>query len=354
MADAKVFIFAPSDPTEETHRQLERAGCELVLGKASWQNPQGNTEDEIVALAQGCDALTGTSIRSSPITRRIMAASDQLRIVAKYTIGVDDVDVDAATEMGIMVTHGPTESNYGGVAEGALAMMLTMMKRARERDAYVKSGGWRSEDLQGTYLGKRADGYEGIKIGLVGLGRVASRVVSLLQPWRVHLMAYDPYVAKDKFAQLGVQQVDYETLLRECDVVSFHVVLTKETYHMFGAREIRMMKPTALLVNTSRGAVFDEAALAEALDQGVIAGAALDVFEHEPLPQASPLRELGDKVLLSPHMVSSNIGSGLGPGVTWATESVMKALRGKVPDNVFNRDVIPHWLQRFGSQPLIR
>lgn len=113
MGAAKVFIFAPADPTGESHRKLEGRGWDLVLGKASWDTPQGNNEEEMAEMATGCDALTGTSIRSSPITKKIMQSSNKLRIVAKYTIGVDDVDVDAATELGIVVTHSPTESNWG-------------------------------------------------------------------------------------------------------------------------------------------------------------------------------------------------------------------------------------------------
>lgn len=350
MASSKVFIFAPSDPTLESHRKLEQAGCELLLGSAGWNTPKGNNEDEICRMAEGTDALVGTSIRSTPITRRILEASPHLRIVAKYTIGVDDVDVDAATELGILVTHGPTESNWGGVAEGTIAMILAVLKQVRERDEYVKRGGWRAEELQGTYLGARQDGYPGITIGLVGLGRIGSRVTDLLRPWRVRVIAYDPYVPRDRFALTGAQGVDYETLLRESDVVSFHVVLTKETRGMLGAAQLAMMKRSAVLINTSRGGVVQEAALAEALDNGTIAAAAIDVYEDEPLPAESPLRELGHKVLLSPHMASSNVGSGLGPGITWATESVLQALNGEVPDSVYNKEVIPRWRERFAGK----
>jgi len=353
MANAKVFIFAPADETGETHRQLEQAGCELTLGKAGWHTPQGNNEEEMRELARNADALAGTSIRSSPITRGIMEASDKLRIVAKYTIGVDDVEVDAATELGILVTHGPTESNWGGVAEGTIAMILALLKKVRERDEAMKRGRWRADELQGTYLGRRMDGYPGITIGLVGLGRIGSRVADLLRPWRVRMIAYDPHVPPSRFALTGVEPVDYETLLRESDVVSFHVVLTKETRHMFGAEQVALMKPSAVFINTSRGGVVDERALADALEKNRIAAAALDVFEDEPLPQDSPLRELKHKVLLSPHMVSSNVGSGLGPGITWATRSVLRALRGEVPDNVYNVDVIPVWLQRFGGRSVL-
>jgi phosphoglycerate dehydrogenase-like enzyme len=147
-----------------------------------------------------------------------------------------------------------------------------------------------------------------------------------------------------------VTRVDLPTLLRESDVVSLHVVLTKETRHMIASAQLALMKPTAILINTSRGPCVQEGALVEALLRGQIAGAALDVFEHEPLSLDSPLRNLGDKVLLSPHMVSSNLGSGLGPGIRWATESVLAALRGEVPDNVYNKEVIPRWESCFGGK----
>jgi phosphoglycerate dehydrogenase-like enzyme len=348
--DKKVFIFAPADETGESHRDLEAAGCTLVLGDAKWSNPQGNSEDEMAKMAEGAVALTGTSIRSSPISRKILEASPDLRIVAKYTIGVDDVDVDAATELGILVTHAPTESNWGGVAEGTMAIMLGLLKRLRERDEQVKSGGWRDEAHQGTYLGRRGDGYEGITIGIVGLGRIGTRLSEFLRPWRVRLIAYDPYVPLEHFEACGVQPVDLQTLLQESDVTTCHVVLTKETYNMIGAAELKMMKPSAIVINTSRGGVVDEAALVDALESGVIRAAGVDVFEQEPLPSDSRLKDLGDKVLLSPHMVSSNAGTGgLRPGVKWATESVLSALNGEVPDNVYNKEVIPAWQKRFGS-----
>jgi D-3-phosphoglycerate dehydrogenase / 2-oxoglutarate reductase len=355
MAAARVFVFAPADRDGETHRQLEAAGCELVLGKASWETPLGDNEDEMAAIASDADALIGTSIRSSPITRRILESSPQLRIVAKYTIGVDDVDVEAATDLGILVTHSPTESNWGAVAEGTVAMMLCILKRLRERDGQLKSGGnWRDERLEGLYLGHRQeDNYPGLVIGLVGLGRVGRRVARLLQGWDVRLLASDPYVSDEVFASSGVERFDFQTLLRTADVVSFHVTLTRETRHMFGDQQLALMKSSAVLLNTSRGAVVDERALVRSLEAGQIAAAGLDVFEDEPLAIDSPLRRLGERVLLSPHMISSNVGSGLKPGIAWATRSVLRALRGEVPDNVFNTEVIARWRERFGGNDLL-
>jgi phosphoglycerate dehydrogenase-like enzyme len=229
--------------------------------------------------------------------------------------------------------------------------MLAMLKKLRERDRLLKeSGGWRDARLQGTYLGSRADGYAGITLGLVGLGRIGSRIATLLRPWNMRILATDPYVPESRFAEHGVTRVDLPTLLRESDVVSLHVVLTRETRHLIAGKELGLMKPTAILINTSRGPCVQEGALVEALLKGQIGGAALDVFEEEPLALDSPLRNLGDRVLLSPHMVSSNVGSGLGPGIRWATESVLRALRGEVPDNVYNKDVIPRWERRFGGK----
>jgi len=356
MAKAKVFVFAPADPTGEARKMLEDAGCELIFGKANWDTPQGDNELEMLKLAEGCDAMMGTSIRSTPITQKIMQSSNKLRVVAKFTIGVDDVDVDAASELGIMVTHGPTESNWGGVAEGAISNMLTLLKKTRERDRYLKTtGGWRNLDYQGTFVGSRAeDGYPGIVIGIIGLGRVGSRVAKLMRPWGMKMIGYDPYVPDSKFEEFGVQRMkDLPSLLRQSDVVTLHVVLTKETRHMISAPQLAMMKPTAVLVNTSRGFCVDEKALIEGLQQKKIAGAALDVFEYEPLAADSPLRKMDDRVLISPHMISSNIGSGLKPGLLWATRSVISALRGEIPDNVYNRDVLEHWKSRFGGKSLL-
>jgi D-3-phosphoglycerate dehydrogenase / 2-oxoglutarate reductase len=349
--ERKIFIFAPIDETGECHRQLEAAGNTLVLGDASWHTPKGNNEEEMCGMAKGAVALMGTSIRSSPITRRIMeSAGPGLRVVSKFTVGVDDVDVDAATDLGIMVTHAPTESNWGGVAEGTMAMMLTVLKKMRERDQAMKAGGWRSPSLQGSYLGRRSDGYPGMSVGIIGLGRIGRRVADLLAPWRVRLLACDPYVEPSRFILHNCQPVDLQTLLREADVVTVHVTLTKETRRFIGANEFSLMKRSAVFINTSRGQAVDEAALAEALKEGRIAAAASDVFEDEPLPSDSPLLALGHKVLLSPHMVSSNHSSGLYPGMMWAMRSVLKVLKGEVPDNVFNTEVIQRWRERFGGR----
>ena len=354
-ANVNVLVFAAADTTGESHQRMQDQGCELVFGNPAWEHPNEHNEAEMAAMAAGCDAMVGTSVRSSPITKRIMESSSNLRIVAKYTIGVDDIDVEAATELGILVTHSPTEANWGGVAEGTVAAMLTMLKQVRERDRHLKEeAGWKDARLEGTYVGSRADGYGGITLGLIGLGRVGGRVATLMRPWNMRILACDPYLPDARFEELGVERTDLNTLLSESDVVSLHVVLNRETRHMIGAEQFGLMKPSAIFINTARGFCVDEAALTEALERDRIACAAIDAFEYEPLAVDSPLRRLGDKVLLSPHMISATVGSGLGPGISWATDAVLQALRGDVPDCVYNQEVIPRWQSRFGGKSVWR
>ena len=345
MARPKVVVFAPAT---ETHPELDEAGCEIVVGGASWADPTGDSQAKLVEMAAHADALVGTSIKGSGIDRDVMMASEMLRIVAKYTVGVDEIDIDAATELGIVVTHAPTEANWGGVVESTMTYLLTMLKKTRERDTYLKSGGaWRDDALVGTYVGRREDGYEGLTIGIIGVGRIGSRLSRFLTPWNVRMLGHDPYVSDERFAELGVERVPLETLLRLSDVVTLHVILTRETRHMIDAAALRLMKPTAIIINTSRGHAIDEAALIDALQAERIAGAALDVFEKEPLPADSPLRSMGDRVIITPHMAANNKGAGLKPGIAWGTNDVLHALRGEVPEHVFNPDVLPRWRERF-------
>jgi phosphoglycerate dehydrogenase-like enzyme len=305
-----------------------------------------------VPLARDVDALLGATFRGQ-MDREFLTLSPRLRLVAKYTIGVDDVDVDAASALGVLVTHCPTEANWGGVAEGALAMMLAVLKRVRERDAHVKRGGWREPPIYGTYIGRRGDGYAGITIGIVGLGRAGARVADLLKPWGARVVAADPYVEVAKFARHGVERVDLETLLREADVVTLHCNLTAETRGLMDRRRLALLKPSAVLINTARGAVVDLEALCDALEARSLAAAALDVLPEEPPPRDARILELGDRVLLSPHMIAANQGGTLGAAIPWAADAVLAALRGEVPERVYNTEAAPEWRRRFGGKRLL-
>ncbi len=334
------------DESGDSHRRLEAAGCEVVVAEA---NADLAT---LAGLARGADVLLGATFRGV-MDRAFLTISPDLRVVAKYTIGVDDVNLDAATELGVLVTHCPTEANWGGVAEGAVAMMLTLLKRVRERDAKVKSGGWREPPIYGTYLGRRGDGYPGITIGIVGLGRAGSRLAELLKPWRVRVIAADPYVESGKFARFGVERADLDTLLREADVVTLHCNLTAETRGLLDRRRLALMKPTAVLVNTARGLVVDVEALCDALEARTIAAAALDVLPEEPPPRGARILGLGDRVLLAPHMIAGNQGGTLGAAIPWAADAALAALRGELPDCVYNTEALPKWQARFGGSSLL-
>jgi phosphoglycerate dehydrogenase-like enzyme len=352
MSKPKVLVFAVADATGASHKKLEAAGYEVVIGKPEWMIPGINREDEVRDAARDVVAMCGTSMRSNPLSKRVMESAQRLRIVAKYTVGVDDVDVDGATELGILVTHAPTEANCYGVAETTMALMLGKLKDVRERDRAVREGRWRDESMRNVYLGRRdSDGYPGIALGIVGLGRIGSRLAELIAPWRLgRVLAYDPYVDDEKFIRHGVTRVkDLKTLLNESDVVTLHCNLTKETRHMLNADALKQMKKSAILINCARGRVMDEHAVAAAIADGTIAGACIDAFADEPLAADSPLRKLGDKVLLSPHGASHTVGGGLGPGIEWATRSIITALDGGVPDNVYNKEVIERWQGRFGG-----
>jgi phosphoglycerate dehydrogenase-like enzyme len=342
----RVLIYRPVDESGASHRVLEAAGCDVIVAPASAERAA------LGPLARDIDALLGATFRGQ-MDRDFLTLSPRLRLVAKYTIGVDDVDVDAASSLGILVTHCPTEANWGGVAEGAVALMLAVLKRVRERDRQVKAGGWREPPIYGTYVGKRADGYAGITIGIVGLGRAGSRIADLLKPWGARVVAADPYVEPAKFARHGVERLDLETLLREADVVTLHCNLTAETRGLIDRRRLALLKPTAVLVNTARGAVVDLDALCDALERHALGAAALDVLPEEPPARDAQLLGLGDRVLLSPHMIAANQGGTLGAAIPWAAEAVLAALRGEVPERVYNTEAVPKWRARFGGKRLL-
>ena len=326
---------------------MTAAGCDVNV---SGGEP---SRGEFVELARDADALLGSTFRAGRMDRELLGALRSLRIVARYTIGVDDIDIDAATELGILVSHSPVEANWGGVAEGTLAFMLAFHKKLRERDRGVKVGGWRAPELQGRYFGARDDGYRGLTVGIVGLGRIGRRVADLLAPWRMTLLACDPYIDDSVFAKHGTRRVDLDTLLKEADIVTLHCNLTPETRGLIDAHALARMKPTALLINTARGAVVEVDALCDAIEADRLAGAALDVLPEEPPPADARLFGLADKVILSPHMTAANTGSGPAAAVDLATDAVLSALRGEVPEHVYNTEAIPAWQARFGNDPLL-
>ncbi|GIX45930.1 MAG: hypothetical protein KatS3mg131_0141 [Candidatus Tectimicrobiota bacterium] len=314
---------------------LREAGCQVLRGPRpqppaltefppeAWPQWFGETDVIVVSPRDRCP-------------RQVMLAAPRLRAIVSAVIGVDTIDMQAANELGLVVGHGAMPENYLGVAEATVMLIAALLLDLHGKEALLRTQAPRPAQL-------RARMVRGKTIGLIGLGRTARGVVERLAGWQVRLQAYDPYVSPAQ-APAGVALVDLPTLLRTSDVVSVHVTLTEETYHLLGEAELRLMRPDAYLINTARGAVIDEQALYRALRERRLAGAALDVFEVEPLPPESPLRQL-DNVILTPHIVghSQELMAAI-PRV--AAENVLRVLRGEPPLYLKNPEVLPAWRQR--------
>ena len=263
----KVFVPGPSGPVDELAR-LTSAGHEVVIGRP-FDAPERRacTEGELIEACRDADVLLASGDES--ITARVLESVPRLRLVIVPFIGVDTIDVAAATRLGILVANSPTPENFIAVAEATIGVMLALLKRVKHNEVKLRRGEWAKREDRGEFL-------FGKTVGLVGLGRVGSHVARRLVNWDVRLIASDPYVPAERARSLGVTLVDLGTLLAEADVVSLHAVLTDETRLMIGEKELHGMKRSAIFVNTARGELVDEEALARAVEGRVISGAAVD------------------------------------------------------------------------------
>ena len=332
----KVWLSGRDPDREDIIETLEAAGCEVSLGRL-FTDTWHYAEDELVEKVKGMDAIM-ISTGDGQITRRVMEAGKELKVISKRAIGVGDIDVIAATDLGILVTNAPLELHYLSVAEFTVGMILALACNVKLADCNARQGRWRS--VSNTLLRHKT-------VGVIGLGRIGSRVAELLHPFELKLLAYDPYVPPERAQALDVELTDLETLLRESDFVTLHAVETPETIGLIGETQLRMMKPSAYLVNTARGSLIDEGALAKALRENLISGAALDVFKGEIPKPDNPLlgEDIYYKTIFSPHAASLN------PEVVWQLpllqlENCLIALRGEVPKHVVNPEAVAKWRRR--------
>ena len=239
----------------------------------------------------------GLLVRSATkVTADLLARAPNLRAVGRAGVGVDNIDVDACTERGVAVFNAPS-GNTVSAAELAFALILTSVRRVAEADRSMRGGEWARSRFNGTEL-------QGKTLGLVGAGRIGGEVARRARAFGMDLLVYDPYLTEERVRELGAEGCELDDLLRRADVVTLHVPLTDSTRGLLDARRLGLMKPSAYLVNASRGGVVDEAALAEALEAGRLAGGALDVYEAEPLAEDSPLRT-APNLVLTPHLGAS-------------------------------------------------
>lgn len=318
---------------------LRRGGCELILGKPQDEFRTFRYErKELVQLIGDCPVVypSGRDL----IGADILDSCLDLQAVVKSSIGIETVDVEAATDLGILCCNSPTPENYLGVAEATIGFMITLFKRLKLNEAFFRNGGWKELENRGALMTGRT-------AGIIGVGRIGRNVAKRLGGWDMKILGYDPYVEQEAVDHLGIKMVSLDELLRESDVVTLHVVLTRETRGMIGMRELKLMKPTAFIINTSRGPAIKESDLVQALTQKIIGGAALDVFEEEPMPADNPLRQVDPfSLILTPHNIGANPGSGEA-GQKMAAESILAILDGKIPDTVVNPLAIPRWKERF-------
>jgi len=273
------------------------------------------------------------SLLTDRVDDELMASAPDLKVVSNLAVGFDNIDVPAATRRKIVVTNTPdvlTET----VADFAFCLLLAAGRRLVEGDAYTRAGKWKTwalmllagQDLYGTTL------------GLIGLGRIGSAVARRAKGFEMRVIYYDPYRREDIEKQLGIEYREMNEVLRGADFISVHVPLMESTRHLISRDQFRLMKKTAVFVNTSRGPVVDQRALAEALQARQIFAAGIDVFEKEPVPDDEPLLKL-DNVVVAPHIASASIPTRIRMA-TLAAENLVAVLQGKRPPNPVNPEVL--------------
>ncbi|MBI4328939.1 MAG: phosphoglycerate dehydrogenase [Chloroflexi bacterium] len=305
----KVLVCDPID--EEGVALLRREGVQVDVAPHL-------SRDELLQRVDDYDALVVRS--ETRLTREVLARGKKLQVVARAGVGLDNIDVDAATRQGIIVVNAPT-SNTIAAAEHTLALILALARHLPQASAELRQGRWERESFMGTEL-------RGKTLGIVGLGRVGTEVARRAAPFQMRLLGHDPFISVEHAHHLGVELVSLQEILQRSDFVTLHVTLTSATRHLIGAGELSLMKPTARLINTSRGGVVDEEALYGAIQEGRIGGAALDVFTQEP-PKPHPIFQ-DPRVIVTPHLAASTTEAQAGVAVDVA-QGILDVFRGQAP-----------------------
>ncbi len=322
----KVFVSQRIFP--EGMEILKEAGLEVELNDANTPLPKA----ELVERLQGADGLL--CLLTDTIDAEVLHGAPQLRIVANVAVGYNNIDVKAASERGILVTNTPDVLNEA-TADLTFALLLAAARRIPESERYLRAGAFEGWELFQPHLGFDVWGKT---LGLLGLGRIGQAVARRARGFNMRLLYHNrKRVSGDLEGDLGAHYVSFEELLRESDYLSVHTPLTEETRNLFSTPQFELMKPSAILINTARGPIIDEAALAKAIREGQIKGAALDVFEAEPKVHAG-LLELEAHVVLVPHIGSATYATRRGMSAL-AAKNMVAGLGNKLPPNPVNPEV---------------
>jgi D-3-phosphoglycerate dehydrogenase len=323
------FTAALIDYDEDLFEPPDWIGRELELAGVCWTAGQHRAPEAVLAAAREGDVVLVQSVRpllTGPVIRQL----PRCRCIVRLGIGYDSVDVTAATDQGILVCNAPTYC-VEDVADHAVALLLASVRHLARQDRWIRAGRW---DRTGARPARRL---KGCTLGLVGFGRIARSVAQRAGGFGLTILGTDPFVGAGSMAGSGVQKVDLDELLARSDFISIHCPLTDDTYHLLDARAFGRMKDGAFIVNTSRGPILEEAALVEALRAGKVWGAGLDVFEQEPLPLDSPLREF-DNVICTPH-VGANSEESRADLYRTGYQIVVDVQQGRWPQGVVNPEV---------------
>ncbi len=315
--------------------RLATGGLELLARTPGIEvvNCAGKPAEELQRALEHAQALIVRS--ETRVTADLMNRAPELRVIARAGIGVDTIDVTAATRRGIAVMNAPG-ANTVSAAEHAMGLLLSLVRHIPEAAESMRRGEWDRKKYEGTEL-------RGKTLGVVGLGRIGGHVSQIARAFGMTVVAHDPFLPPHRAAELQVKILPLEQLLATADVVTLHVALTDQTRHLINARRLALMKPTAVLVNTSRGPVIDEQALAEALRQGQIFAAGLDVFEREP--DVHPGLLACDNAVLIPHLGSATVKTRLAMAGL-AVDNLLAALEDRHPPTLLNPQA---WEQRTSS-----
>ena len=324
---------------------FKQAGVEVELVKNFCSLEA--TEDEIIAAAGDADAVI-TQTTFQPFSKRVLASLSNCKFVISAGIGYDKLDVDAATELGILAANVP-DFCLEEVSDHTMALILACTRRIVQLNEIARRGDWKPhpDPYLGSEVWPKMSRLRGQTLGLIGFGRISQALVPKAKGFGLRIIAYDPYIPLDIFQQFGVEQVSLDHLLAQSDIVSVHVPLTSETSHLLGLEELKKMKSSACLVNTARGPIVDHEALYIALSQGHIAAAAVDVTEPEPLPTDSLLLKLDD-FIVTDHSAHSSPSSFAElpprPG-----EEVIRVVKGEWPIGLLNPQVKEKYRRRWAQ-----
>jgi len=302
---------------QEEQEEFDQIGAELILAQAQ-------EEKDLILSCKEADGLLN---QYALLTRRVLENLPKCKVVSRYGVGVDSVDLRAATDLGIVVANVP-DYCMDEVANQTIAMLLTLIRKTAFFNQKIKSGQW------DFHLGTPIYRTKGKTLGLIGCGKIGLEVARKISGFGAKVIAFDPYLQK---TEGGIELTDFDTVLKKSDFISIHCPLNESTRHLIGQKEFQKMEKRPIIVNTSRGPIIDETALIEALKEGRVSGAGLDVLEKEPPDPQSPLLKM-DNVILSPH-VGFYSEESISELKRRTAINVSNVLMGRWPGSVVNREV---------------